>query len=110
MAGARKRAAPTPRAIRRVHPEVRARTFEMDERADVARERVRVSPSLGTRAPGDADLTSGDHPPAGHRSRYGPPARPPARPDLLVLPPTHRGTGPSPRRPCRVVHPASSAP
>ena len=53
----RKRAAPTPRAIRRVHPAVRARTFEMDERADVARERVRVSPSLGTHArPGDADL------------------------------------------------------
>ena len=54
----RKRAAPTPRAIRRVHPAVRARTL-MAERVDVARERVRVSPSPGTHAPGDADLRGG---------------------------------------------------
>ena len=55
----RKRAAPTPRAIRRVHPAVRARTFEMAERADVARERVRVRDHvcLGPHeALGDADL------------------------------------------------------
>ena len=55
----RKRAAPTSRAIRRVHPAVRARTLEMVERVDVARERVRVSPSPGTHAPGDADLRGG---------------------------------------------------
>ena len=94
----RKRAAPTPRAIRRVHPAVRARTFEMAERVDVARERVRVSPSPGTHAPGDADLRGGssDAPGIDPRTPHTPPLPTSATSRRCIA-----AIGPSPRRPCR---------
>jgi hypothetical protein len=62
----------------------------------------RGNASASRRRPGrthPATPTSGeDHPPAGHRSQDTPH---PAAPNLRNLPPMHRGTGPSPRRPCR---------
>ena len=94
---------------------VRARTLEMAERVDVARERVRVSPSPGTHAPGDADLRGGSSSrwasiPGHPTPRRSQPPQPPADASRhRPLPTPSVSSTPTPRRELTSVLPSPAS-